>query len=50
MGYFFSRIPDIIDGHFFDHFKWQGFLVFIMFVPLLVEIEILLNRNKAKNI
>jgi len=50
VGYFVSRVSDIIDGHFFVKFNLYFCLMFILFVPLLVEIEILLNRNKAKNI
>ena len=46
LGYFISRVPDIIDGHFFKHFEWQGFLVFFIFPPLLVEIDMFIRKIK----
>ena len=47
-GYLISRIPDIIDSHFFVKFKWSGFLVFFLFVPLLVELEILVSKWQSR--
>lgn len=48
IGYIASRVPDIIDAHFIEKFKLPGILVFILFVPLLVEMETFLRRLKSQ--
>lgn len=49
IGYLISRIPDIIGTHFFVKFNWQSFLVYFIFIPLLVEMEIFLTKIKSKS-
>jgi hypothetical protein len=44
IGYIISRIPDIIGSHFFEKFNWNSLLVYFIFIPLLVEMEIFLKE------
>ncbi|NQZ78125.1 MAG: hypothetical protein HRT61_18770 [Ekhidna sp.] len=45
IGYFFSRIPDLIDDDFFNNFSWKAFIVFLLLIPILVEIESLITKK-----
>ncbi|MFY0627672.1 MAG: hypothetical protein JXR07_15350 [Reichenbachiella sp.] len=49
VGYFFSRIPDIIDSDFFTHFSISGLLIFIALIPVLVECELYLHKLNDSN-
>lgn len=46
IGYFLSRIPDMIDQDFFSDFNIWFFAIFIFLIPLLVEFEKLFSKPK----
>lgn len=48
-GYLISRVPDMIDSRFIEKFTWREFLIFLLFVPLLVEIDRFLKRVISKS-
>lgn len=48
IGYFFSRIPDIIDDHFLRDFAWKAVAAFLLLIPILVEVEFWLRKRMDK--
>jgi ABC-type Na+ efflux pump permease subunit len=48
LGYFLSRIPDIIDDDFFNRFSWQAVFSFLLLIPILVEVELWLKPKIDK--
>jgi len=48
-GYFLSRIPDFIDNHFFNNFSWRPVILFLLLIPVLVELEFWLRRKMDKS-
>lgn len=45
MGYLLFRIPDIIDNDFFQKFDFRVFFLFLISIPILVELEYLLRKK-----
>jgi len=45
MGYIVFRVPDLIDNDFVRNFDTRIFLIFLISIPVLVEIENLLRKK-----
>jgi len=48
VGYFLSRIPDVIDSVFLNNFSWIEVIGFVFLIPVLVEIEFKLRLERKK--